>query len=254
MALYRLPAIVLRTHPFQDTHYIVTLFSPTRGKIRAIAKGARRIQSSLGRLVQPMVYAIFQLAEGKNLDVMTQGVLKTVFPKVRADLQKLTHGLYALELIDRLIEEPESNPPLFFLLLKTLEGLDAGNDASASLRVFEAHLFRFLGYAPAVEHCIQCETLNFGVGVKFSSRLGGILCERCAEQDKLAVGLTPELLRAMRACFSSPPGETPSRDFAATEEVGKIFQRYFEEKGGKKMHGFHLLAQVHALDMSLQGP
>lgn len=248
MALYRMPGIVLRTYPFQEAHLIVTILSPTKGKIRAIAKGARRLQSVLSRLVQPMIYGVFQLAEGKNLDVLSQGVLKSVFPKTRGDLEKLTHGLYALELIDRLIEEPEAQPNVFFILLKTLEGLEAGKPAPALLRAFEAHLFRLLGYAPQLDRCLGCGTGNFAAAsVKFSSRLGGILCEKCAGQDKLAHRLKPGVLAALQECFEIPPGEVPELGAAMLGEVSPIFQHFLREKCGKKMHGFELLEQVGSL-------
>jgi len=245
MGLYRLPAIVLRTYPFADTHLIVTLFSPSKGKIRAIAKGARRLQSSLGRIVSPMVYSIFQLAEGKNLDVISQGEIKTTFPKIREDLDRLTHGLYTLELIDRLIEEPESNPSLFFLLHKTLEGLDAGESPQALLRGFESQLFRFLGYPPNLAHCAHCG--NEDALIKFSYRLGGVLCKNCQEKDKPAVGITAEILEGLRSCEQSVPGQAPVIAENIAPPIASIHHRFLEEHSGKTLRGFNLLDRVAAL-------
>lgn len=247
MGLYRLPAIVLRTHPFSDAHLIVTLLSPTHGKVRAIAKGSRRIQSALGRAVQPMVYSVFQLAQGKNLDCVTQGVVKAAFPALRSDLEKLTHGLYALELIDRLMEEPEPQPNVFFLLLKTLEGLESGRQASSLLRAFEAHLFRSLGYTPCLENCVYCQSKEVNSMIKFSSRLGGVLCPSCHEKDKQALLITPEVMQGLKACFAVVPGESPVLSQNVLQAIGGIFQKFLEDKWGKKMHGFQLLARLDHL-------
>lgn len=242
VALYRLPAIVLRTHPFADTHLIVTLMSPTKGKIRAIAKGARRLQSSLGQIVSPMVYSVFQLAEGKNLDVVSQGVIKTTFPKIREDLDRLTHALYTLELIDRLIEEPEANPSLFFLLHKTLEGLDEGESPSRLLRGFESHLFRFLGFPPELEACTVCG--NREALVKFSYRLGGVLCKNCQDKDKAALSLTTEILEGLRICEHSLPGQTPAITESIAPTIASIHHRFLQDHTGKTLRGFHLLDDV----------
>lgn len=240
MALYRLPAIVLHTRPFQDSHLLVSLLSPGKGKVRVLAKGSRRIQSGLGRLTQPMVYAVFQLAEGKNLDVITQGALKSAFPKLRSSLESLFHGLYALELIERLVEEPEPDSRLFFLLLKTLEGLEEGEKPGPLLRVFEAHLFRLLGYAPEVKLCLLCRA-SVSEGV-FSVRLGGVLCRNCfPNHDLLAYALRKEVKAALEKVMTAVPGkaiEVPSQEL---QEIGKIFQQYVEEKWGKKIHGFELI-------------
>lgn len=242
MGLYRLPAIVLRAYPFADTHLIVTLMSPTKGKIRAIAKGARRLQSSIGRLVSPMVYSAFQLAEGKNLDIISQGVIKTTFPKIREDLDRLTHALYLLELIDRLIEEPEPNPPLFFLLHKTLEGLELGAPPPCLLRGFESHLFRFLGYPPELGRCVICDSReNF---VKFSYRMGGVLCKNCQDKDKIAFALSPEILEGLRACEQSLAGQAPVLSENAAQTIAGIHHRYLEDHSGKSMRGFNLLNDV----------
>lgn len=245
MPLYRLPAIVLRTYPFQETHFIVTLFSPTKGKIRAIAKGCRRLQSSLGRAVQPMVQAVFLLAEGKNLDVITQGEIKSVFPKTRENLERLAHGLYAMELIDRFVEEPEPQPNLYFLLLKTLEALETSDAPPPLLRGFEANLLRLLGYAPRLDACVQCE--RAGSPARFSARLGGILCGLCPDADKQAAPLDAGTLTALRACFDATIGEPPAIAADSLRPVTGIFQRFMEEKCGKSVHSFRLLQEVDHL-------
>jgi DNA repair protein RecO (recombination protein O) len=245
MPLYRMPAIVVRTHPFQDAHLIVTLYSPIKGKVRAIAKGCRRLQSALGRLVQPMVEAVFLLAEGKNLDVITQGEIKTIYPQIRSDLNKLSHGLYILELLDRFVEEPEPYPKLYFLLQKTLEALNNGEPPPILVRGYEANFLRLLGYAPRLDACVLCglaSNLYF-----FSSRLGGVLCAKCQEKDKQAIPLSQGLLDALKLCFAAKPGESLPISPEWVKPIGKIFYNFMTEKCGRELHGFHFLEEVDLL-------
>ena len=70
--LYRDEAIVLRTHKLGEADRIVTLLTRQHGRVRAVAKGVRRTTSRFGSRLEPFTHVDLQLAEGRNLDVITQ--------------------------------------------------------------------------------------------------------------------------------------------------------------------------------------
>jgi DNA repair protein RecO (recombination protein O) len=242
MPLYNLDAIVLKTFPFQESDFIVTLFSPLKGKIRVIAKGCRKINSSLGKIIHPMSYGNFLMAKGKNLDVITQGKIRLNFFNIHKDLERLTHGLYALELIDRFLEEPEPSPEPFALLLNTLKELAAGQKPETLLRIYEANLLSHLGYQPELKQCIQCKNSeNLAV---FSFAMGGMLCLSCKEIDKNGENMDPLTLQFLKSCFSSSIQNSRPVPENVLIKIKIIFQKFIELKCEKKIASFQLLREV----------
>ena len=73
MAAYKSKAISLKTKPFAEADKLVTLFTRDHGKIRAIAKGARRVPSRFGGRVEPFTYSDCFIAKGRNLDIREVG-------------------------------------------------------------------------------------------------------------------------------------------------------------------------------------
>ena len=70
--LYRDEAIVLRTHKLGEADRIITLLTRQHGRVRAVAKGVRKTTSRWGSRLEPFTHVDLQLAEGRNLDVITQ--------------------------------------------------------------------------------------------------------------------------------------------------------------------------------------
>lgn len=202
MANYRASALILRRMPLGETDKIVTLFSREYGKFNAIAKGARRTTSRLAGATEPLVYAKMMLAEGMNLDVLTQCEIKESFPKLRADYGLFLRASYACELLDRITVERDPAPEMYDLLLSTLYILQRAVEPDAAIHAYELQLMGHAGYEPRLMDCVRCEQIFDGDRVSetaYSPYRGGILCTICAEQTKEEVlplsRLTAETLR-----------------------------------------------------------
>src|SRR5205823_396648 len=87
--VYQTEALVLRRIPVGETDRVLVLFTRDRGKLSAIAKGARRPLSRLGGGCEPFIQSTVQLAVGQNLDVLTQCRVERSFPGLRRDLEKV---------------------------------------------------------------------------------------------------------------------------------------------------------------------
>ena len=86
---------------FSETDRIVTLYTRERGKLSAIAKGARKPISRLAGATEVLTCGKFHLAEGKNLDIIAQVEVKESFPRIHADLNRIAYGSYLAELVDK---------------------------------------------------------------------------------------------------------------------------------------------------------
>ncbi|MBI3972353.1 MAG: DNA repair protein RecO [Chloroflexi bacterium] len=122
--VYRTEAIVLRRQDFGEADRVLTLYSPRLGKFRAVAKGVRRPRSRLGGHVELFTHVNLLVAQGRNLDIVTQAETVRPYCRIRDDLWKTAYACYAAELVDRFIEERLENAPVFDLLQRALVYLD----------------------------------------------------------------------------------------------------------------------------------
>jgi DNA repair protein RecO (recombination protein O) len=178
--LYRDEAIVLRTHKLGEADRIVTLLTRERGRVRAVAKGVRRTTSRFGSRLEPFTHVDLQLAEGRNLDTITQADTLTPYSKgLGLDYDRYTAGTVMLETADRLVvEERQPAVQQFLLLVGGLRAMVAGEHAPG--QVLDSYLLRSLavaGYAPSFEACARCGTV--GPHHWFNPSMGGILCATC---------------------------------------------------------------------------
>jgi len=178
--LYRAEAVVLRTHKLGEADRIITLLTRDHGRVRAVAKGVRRTTSRWGSRLEPFTHVDLQLAEGRNLDVITQAETLTPFSSsLGADYERYTAGTVMLETAERLITE-EKQPSLqqFLLLVGGLRALTAEDRVPG--QVLDSYLLRSLsvaGYAPSFEGCARCGVE--GPHRWFNPAAGGVLCPEC---------------------------------------------------------------------------
>ncbi|WP_432479706.1 DNA repair protein RecO [Nocardioides sp. GXQ0305] len=180
MPLYRDEAVVLRTHKLGEADRIITLLTRQHGRVRAVAKGVRRTTSRWGSRLEPFTHVDLQLAEGRNLDVVTQAESLDPFAsRLGGDYDRYTAGTVMLETAERLVTE-EKQPAVqqFLLLVGGLRAMAAGEHPPG--QVLDSYLLRSLavaGYAPSFEHCARCG--DAGPHRWFSPSAGGVLCADC---------------------------------------------------------------------------
>jgi DNA repair protein RecO (recombination protein O) len=130
---YSTEAIVLKRTDLGEADRILTLFTPGKGKIRAVAKGTRRPISKMGGHLDLLCRSQLQLALGRNLDIVTQAEGRENFLHLRNDLWHMTCGFYLAELVDRFVEDSTQHYDIYALLLETLRYMDADANALQQL-------------------------------------------------------------------------------------------------------------------------
>lgn len=197
--VYKSPAIVLRQRRLGETDKIITLYTAEYGKVDAVAKGVRRLKSRLAGNVEPLSHGSFLLARGRNLDIITQVQSIESFQPLHDDLGRLSHALYAAELLDRATEERSENFALYRLLLDTLRRLAERDDLERTLRYYEMSVLGQLGYRPELQRCVVCGTeLVSQEVVRWAANLGGVVCSNCRPQNTVLSTLSHTTLHALR--------------------------------------------------------
>jgi len=138
------PAWVLHAQPFQNTSLLVDFFSLDYGRLRAVARGARRPTSKTKAILQPFQPLLISLMGRNELKNLTA----TEVSHGALSLQgtRLFSGLYLNELLVRLLMTHEANPDLYRSYQEALIALSGERDVMAVLRRFELDLLEALGY------------------------------------------------------------------------------------------------------------
>lgn len=242
--LYRTEAVVLRRTNIGEADRIMTVFTPTRGKLRVVAKGVRRTHSRLSGHVELFNQCNLMIATGRNLDIVTQSETIEAFRQLRADSNRLNYALYAAELLDGLTEEGQENYPLYKLLIETLTALNAGADPAVTLRAYELHALGFLGYRPQLENCARCNAELQPVLNYFSPEMGGVLCHNCGQIERRSSELSVNALKVMRYLQRNPFATGPRLRLEPElrrelEIVMRNYTRYLLERDLKSIELIH---------------
>ncbi len=240
--VYKTQAVVLRQRKLGEADKIVTLYCTQYGKVDAVAKGVRRTKSRMAGHLEPLTHGSYLLAEGRELDIVTQAETIDAYPGLRGDLERLSRGIYCAELVDRLTPERSEGAPIFHLLTETLQVLDREPDIDIAVRRFEMHLLDQLGYRPSMERCAVCDrrlepVLNF-----WSPASGGVVCPECADDSLRLAPLSVNALKVLRilqrASFAEAARIRISADLLAEIEACLEAQVHFVLERDVRSAGF----------------
>ncbi|MDN5347487.1 MAG: repair protein RecO [Clostridia bacterium] len=184
--LFRADGIVLSSRDFGEADKLIRILTPRRGKIEAIAKGARKANSSLRGGTQLLAYSSFLLYDGRELATVTQCELRRSFIPLCGELGTLAHAYYLAEIADAVVMPGEPNPGMFYLLLASLSLLTR-TDPEIVARAYEARTLKLMGLQPRFKKCALCgRDLKQQNKVPFAIKAGGALCPKCCRgQDKV---------------------------------------------------------------------
>ncbi len=196
---FRVEAVVLRHADWGEADRILTLYTRERGKVRAIAKGARKIRSRKAGHLEPFTHVTLQMAQGRDLLIITQAdTLDANLPLV-ANLVKTGYASYAVELLDRFTYEDENeNYAIFRLLTEILTRIAGEAEPWLALRYYEVRLLDLLGFRPHLFECANCGEKIQAVDQYFSAAAGGVLCPRCGRGLPGALTVSMEALKYFR--------------------------------------------------------
>jgi len=219
MALVKSRAISLKSYRLGETSKVVVCYTRDYGKVRFVAKGARKGGGRFGAALEPMLVSgvVFYLREGRDLLFVSQAEIERQWPELRRDVVRMAYAGAALELTDALVSEREPDPGLFDLLESTLARAAVAPPSSLDVVLwsFELSLASALGYAPELARCIVCEGPPAG-RVSFAARRGGIVCGDCLGEEPGARPLSNTAAKLL-ASMSASGRETPPEPGTAGE-------------------------------------
>jgi DNA repair protein RecO (recombination protein O) len=190
--------LVVRVTPYNDTDAILSVLTPSYGKLAVKARGLRRKNSPLIAPCQLLAYAEFTLFEYRGMYTINEASSIELFSSLRKDLQKLSLGSYFAQATETMSQEDMPNPELLSLALNCLFALSKLNLPEMMVKaVFELRSACLAGYTPDLYGCYRCGCSNPD---RFDISAGRLECVPCRDSRSagLRMPISPGVLDAMR--------------------------------------------------------
>ncbi len=184
-------ALVLRSYRLGETSKIVVLLTRERGKLRAVAKGARSGRSRYQSALEPLseVRAAFHGRQGAELYRLGGcELLRSAFPAGGRGLETALSLSYFAELIDAFAQEGEAEDAVYRLAVAVVRAAEEGRDIAALGRYLEAWLLRLAGIYPPLERCAACEGPLPRAPLVYDEAAYGFVCEACGPASGPVLG------------------------------------------------------------------
>jgi DNA repair protein RecO (recombination protein O) len=235
MALKESEAIVLRTYPLREADLLVTLFTRLEGKVRGVARAAKKSKRRFGGALEPLTYVRVyyddrerqELARLDSCDVLESPLASEVS---YARAVALAH---VAELLDELLPDREVNDALFRLALAVVMAL-RGREVWMPVTYFELWLTRLVGFLPDLSECMVCGKALNGNRAFFHVLADGLMC---AEDKRLASSEISSESRVLAAQMFRAPVESfagtawpKSKGADLRKFLVKTLERHIEKK------------------------
>ena len=195
-------AIVLRFNDYGESDRIVTFYTEDRGKLKGIAKGARKSQKRFANAIEPFSLSTIYVSRRRNegLYLIENCDVTNHFPSIRSNLEKTLIASYFIELTDHFTVEEKRSRALFEHVKDFLHLLEGGHPTESIIRLFELRLLMLSGYEPILEACIRCGTsINEIDRAFFNPADGGIRCMNCAQSAQRGRSVSRGTLKTLIA-------------------------------------------------------
>ena len=248
MPLRESEAFVIDSRPLQESDRIVTFLTRSDGKVRTVAKGARRSRKRFGAnlmLLSRVRLSWFE-KEGRDLARLESADLLESFYDLQADPERGAVLACCAEVTDAFAREQQEDEAFFRLLAAVLQAVRQGADLDRALRYFEIWTLRLHGVLPDLAACGRCSTPLAVPGGTLVRREGIVTCSRCAERRAGDPRLRPEAVALAAEFMKRPPsalGEIATTR-QALESLREIAAALLFDLTERRFRSYEILARL----------
>ncbi len=247
MSLLKTTAIILRSHKWGDADRIVTFYSKSLGKIRGVARGARRQKSRFGASLEPFSVCRVNLFEkkGDSLFRISHVDLIRSSQALREDLCLMDSAARMVNVVAAITPDGDPDEPLFPTLDQGLVLLQESDDPPFTALLFQIRLLGLTGFRPQTDYCASCGKTCLVGAPQFSPIAGGLVCQICAARQRVrCVALSRGSLSFLQQAIRLAPA-TVTRLRATGQvrhEVEEAIEGYVTVVAGKRLPAVNFLS------------
>lgn len=245
-------AVVLRTVAYGDSDRIATLLTESDGKIGVLARGARKSQKRFGGALEPFAIIEAEIALGRgDLGRLASARLLRAFPRILADLDRMSVAGAGLEILREAVQPQEPDPRLLAAAEGLLEAVDRGPATEALRLAFQVRVLALVGLLPSWDRCVHCgKVARPGKAARFDPAVGSVVCTACGGGPFVLGGhLRAHLTNAGTAAWAEIDEWSPEEVALARTVLDRFLTRHL----GRPLKGGSFAAQVRELDRAPAG-
>ena len=235
MPLKESEAIVLRTYPFRESDLLVTLFTRTEGKVRGVARAAKKSRRRFGGALEPLTYVKVTWEDRERQELARLDACEVIESPLAAEVsypRAVALG-HVAELLDELLPDREASDAVFRLAVSVLAQL-RGQEFWLPITYFDLWMARLMGYLPEISECIACGRVLNGSRAYFHVLADGLMCgehKRLAssEMSSESRALAAQMLRVPLS-FVSPPSFRTGTGADLRKFLLQTLERHIEKK------------------------
>ncbi len=249
MPLRESEAFVLRAYPLGESDRIVTFLTRDAGKVRGVAKGARRSRRRFGSSLELLSRVRLSYFERERRDLMRiDGAdLLESFYRLQEDPERGATLACFAEITDAFAREQQEDEALFRLLHAILRAVRDGLNLDLAMRYFEIWTLRLHGVLPSLVTCASCGSELTARGGRYDRREAVIVCNRCRdERGPGDVALPGAALRAASDMMKQAPGMLAGRpvEAAALAPLAVLTRAVFLDLTDRRFKSYAVLDQL----------
>lgn len=184
-------AINLKSYNLSESDKIIVMYSKDKGLIKGVAKGVKKPKSKLGARMDLLVANKLMLYKGRNLDRICQADVLNTFHNTRRDMDKIFYSMYISEVVNNFgVEDDPCSEEIYNLLYKALNAIsdaETKEEILVAVLKFQLKMMQISGFGIEFETCLCCGEPIGEENMYFSSRMGGVVCQKCNENLHLNV-------------------------------------------------------------------
>ena len=248
MALYNTRALVIKSINLSESDRLVTFMTENQGKVKCVAKGARKVKNRFWGALEPMslIHLIYFGKEHQSLFRLNHCDIIESFQTIRDDFDKLYTGVYFLARIDSMILEGHREKKIFALLYQSLAALNQQTELEPLRRLFEIRLLSLSGYAPQLEHCVLCKSLPENGMIAFSYTHNGILCNACSNRARIDIQFSTGTRNYIKKLLDVEIKTCERLKFpkSQTDEIEKVTHRLILSHLGRELKSYPFIKNM----------
>jgi DNA repair protein RecO (recombination protein O) len=235
MPLKQSEAIVLRTYPLHEADLLVTLFTRLEGKVKGVAKAAKKSRRRFAGALEPLtcVRVLWEDRERRELARIDSCEVLASPLSSQVDYPRIVALGHVAEMLDEMLPEREANDAIYRLAISVLANLNS-NAIWMPVTYFQLWLVRLMGFLPELSACIVCGRALDGQRAWFHALADGLMCpehKRLASSEMTAEsrGLAAEMFRSPVEKLAGEPWPR-SRGADLRKFLMQILSRHLDRK------------------------
>jgi DNA repair protein RecO (recombination protein O) len=233
-------ALVLRTYPLREADLVVSFFTRDQGKLRGVARRARRPKGGFGAGLERLSYVRLKYYQRETRELVNLDSVELIQSQfgLASDYHASVALDYFSEIAEQLLPSDEPSERFFRLLLAVIDSLRQGGEDAArrAVNYFSLWAVRLSGWLPELHVCLACGGALDEPGERafFSRGHPGLTCLHCRRALGSANSweLTAESRRLAEVMLRAPVADVPA---AAALDLRRFLVQQIEAHVERKL-------------------